>query len=80
MAPHGSSKTVPWAAAFMAGTQAGNFGKHQGEVIDKARLKRLLATGIKLHRSQLPPLPTNKTRLEHYLIADGWKYNFLMLI
>ncbi|KAG5918491.1 hypothetical protein E4U60_007429 [Claviceps pazoutovae] len=44
---HGSSKTVPWSAAFMAGTQAGNVGQHQGEVIDKAKLKRLLVTGKK---------------------------------
>ncbi|KAG6233840.1 hypothetical protein E4U26_000389 [Claviceps purpurea] len=43
---HGSSKTVPWSAAFMAGTQAGNIGKHQGGVIDKAKLKRLLATTL----------------------------------
>jgi hypothetical protein len=70
MAPHGSSETVPWAAAFMAGTQAGNVGKYQGKVIDKAKMKRLLATGIKLHRSQLPPPPTNRTRLEDHPMGE----------
>jgi hypothetical protein len=73
MAPHGSSKTVPWAAAFMAGTQAGNIGKYQGKVIDKAKMNRLLATGIKLHRSQLPPSPTNRTRLEDHPMGELFK-------
>ncbi|KAG6241617.1 hypothetical protein E4U25_005858 [Claviceps purpurea] len=42
----GSSKTVPWAAAFMAGTQAGNVGQFEGDGVDKAQKKRMLATGI----------------------------------
>jgi len=68
-----SSKTVPWAAAFMAGTQAGNIGQHEGEVVDKAKVKRLLASGIKLHRSQLPPPPTQRTRLEEHPMGEQFK-------
>jgi hypothetical protein len=44
-----TSTTVPWAAAFMAGTEAGHIGKHEGKPIDKAQLKRLLAKGVKPH-------------------------------
>jgi hypothetical protein len=33
MTPHGSSKTIPWAAAFMAGAQAGRVGKYRGETL-----------------------------------------------
>ncbi|KAF7446662.1 hypothetical protein A1F94_012169 [Pyrenophora tritici-repentis] len=40
-----SSKTVPWAAAFMAGLKAGTIGTHNGSPIDKAQLHRLLAKG-----------------------------------
>lgn len=61
-----SSTTSPWAAAFMAGTQAGGVGKYRGEVIDKAKMMRMLATGLKPHRSQLPPLPTYRTKLEDH--------------
>jgi hypothetical protein len=68
-----SSKTVPWAAAFMAGTQAGNVGQHGGAVVDKAQMKRLLASGIKLHRSQLPPLPTQRTKLEEHPMGEQFK-------
>ena len=31
-----TSMTVPWAAAFMAGTEAGHFGQHEGKPINKA--------------------------------------------
>jgi hypothetical protein len=31
----------------MAGTEAGHIGKHEGKLIDKAQLKRLLAKGVK---------------------------------
>jgi hypothetical protein len=31
-----TSKTIPWAAAFMAGTEAGHIGQHEGKPIDKA--------------------------------------------
>jgi len=31
-----TSTTVPWAAAFMAGTHAGHIGQHEGKPIDKA--------------------------------------------
>ncbi|HEY9845481.1 MAG TPA: hypothetical protein V6D03_04725, partial [Candidatus Caenarcaniphilales bacterium] len=41
LTPHGSSKTVPWAAAFMAGTQAGYVGKYRGDAVDKAKMKRM---------------------------------------
>jgi hypothetical protein len=68
-----SSKTVPWAASFLAGTQAGNVGKHEGDTIDKARMKRLLAKGVKIHRSQLPPLPTIKSNLDEHPMGELFK-------
>jgi hypothetical protein len=65
-----SSTTVPWAAAFMAGTQAGCVGKYRGEVMDKAKMMRMLAKGLKPHRSQLPPLPTCRTKLEDHPMGE----------
>lgn len=68
-----SSKPIPWAAAFMAGTQAGNVGNYRGKVIDKAQMKRMLAKGLKIHRSQLPPLPTLHTNLEDHPMGELFK-------
>lgn len=65
-----SATTIPWAAAFMAGTQAGRVGKYRGEDIDKAKMKRMLAKGLKPHRSQLPPLPTCRTKLEEHPMGE----------
>ena len=65
-----SSTTVPWAAAFMAGTQAGYVGKYRGEVLDKAKMMRMLAKGLKPHRSQLPPLPTCRTKLDDHPMGE----------
>jgi hypothetical protein len=65
-----SSTTVPWAAAFMAGTQASRVGKYRGEVMDKAKMMRMLAKGLKPHRSQLPPLPTCRTKLEDHPMGE----------
>jgi hypothetical protein len=73
LTPHGSSKTILWAAAFMAGTQAGNVGNYQEEVVDRTKMKRLLATGIEFHCSQLPPLPTHRTRLEDHPMGKLFK-------
>jgi hypothetical protein len=70
---HRSSKTVPWAAAFMAGTQAGTVGVHEGTVVDKAQVKRLLAKGIKIHQSQLPPPPKHRGRLEDHPLGELFK-------
>ena len=56
--PHTTSKTILWAAAFMAGAQAGRFGKYRGKTIDKAEMQRMLAKCLKPYHSQLPPLPT----------------------
>lgn len=69
----GSAKTVPWAAAFMAGTQAGHVGRYQGQGIDKAQLKRMLQKGLKIHRSQLPPVPTCRTKLEDHPLYEQFK-------
>jgi hypothetical protein len=68
-----TSKTVPWAAAFMAGTHAGHIGHHEGIPIDKAQLKRLMAKGIKPHRNQLPPLPTAHSKLEEHPLYEMFK-------
>jgi len=65
-----SPTTVPWAAAFMAGTQAGRIGKYQGEDVDKAKMMRMLAKGQKPHRSQLPPPPTLRTKLEDHPMGE----------
>ncbi|KAG5970556.1 hypothetical protein E4U56_007561 [Claviceps arundinis] len=70
---NGSLKTVQCAAAFRVGTEAGNIGKYQGGVIDKAKIKRLLATSVKLHRSQLSPPPTFKARLEEHRMGEFLK-------
>ncbi|KAG9376645.1 Dimer Tnp hAT domain containing protein [Pyrenophora tritici-repentis] len=42
--------TAPWAAAFMAGTQAGKVGEYRGVAMDKAAIVRMLAKGLKPHR------------------------------
>jgi hypothetical protein len=68
-----TSMTVPWAAAFMAGTEAGHIGKHEGKPIDKAQLKRLLAKGVKPHRSQLPDPPTSHSKLESHPLYEQFK-------
>jgi hypothetical protein len=68
-----TSMTVPWAAAFLAGTEAGHIGQHEGKPIDKAQLKRLMAKGIKPHRNQLPPLPTAHSKLEEHSLYEMFK-------
>jgi len=73
MTPHGSSRTIPWQAAFMAGIQAGNIGIYQGKSIDKAQLKRLIARGTAPHQSQLPPPPSFHKEIESHPLSDGWK-------
>ncbi|KAA8612494.1 hypothetical protein PtrV1_13063 [Pyrenophora tritici-repentis] len=35
----GTPKTAPWAAAFMAGTQAGKVGEYRGVAMDKAAIQ-----------------------------------------
>jgi hypothetical protein len=69
----GSSLTVPWQAAFMAGTQAGYVGTHSGKVIDKAQMKRMLAQGLKPHHNELPPPPTSHAQLEKHALCDWFK-------
>jgi transposase InsO family protein len=68
-----SSKTVPWAAAFMAGTEAGSIGDHNGSAIDKAQLRRLLSKGVKIHQSQLPEPPTARSNLDEHLMGELFK-------
>jgi hypothetical protein len=68
-----TSTTVPWAAAFMAGTEARHIGKHKGKPINKAQLKRLLAKGVKPHQSQLPDLPTSQSKLEDHPLHEQFK-------
>lgn len=69
----GTSVTMPWAAAFMAGAEAGHLGQYEGKPIDKARLKRLMVKGIKPHRSELPPLPTAYSKLEEHPLHEMFK-------
>ena len=68
-----SSKTVPWAAAFMAGTEAGSIGDYNGNAIDKAQLRRLLAKGVKIHQSQLPEPPTARSNLDEHPMGELFK-------
>ncbi|KAL6174405.1 hypothetical protein ACJQWK_00528 [Exserohilum turcicum] len=68
-----SSKTVPWAAAFMAGTEAGSIGDHNGSAIDKAQLRRLLSKGVKIHQSQLPEPPTARSNLDEHPMGELFK-------
>ncbi|KAA8614441.1 hypothetical protein PtrV1_11471 [Pyrenophora tritici-repentis] len=60
----------PWAAAFMAGTKAGNVQNLAGERLDKAKLERMMRNGKKPHRSQLPPPPqANGLREDHEFLS-----------
>jgi hypothetical protein len=68
-----SSKTVPWQAAFMAGTQAGIVGTHEGNQVDKAKIQRLLAQGVKPHLQELPEPPTSFSKLEKHDMAKQFK-------
>jgi hypothetical protein len=43
-----SSKTIPWKAAFMAGTQSGPVGTYEDKLVDKAQMNRMLAQGLRL--------------------------------
>ena len=58
------SRPIPWAAAFMAGSQAGKIGKLLGKLLDKAQLLRHMLKGKRPHRSELPEPPTCKDKLE----------------
>lgn len=60
-----ATQTVPWIAAFLAGTKAAPIGKMENQIYDKAKLERLLRQGVKVHRSQLPPPPK-----DHRMIRD----------
>ncbi|KAF7573964.1 hypothetical protein PtrM4_055870 [Pyrenophora tritici-repentis] len=73
MSNQSTSMTSPWAAAFMAGTESGHIGQHEGKPIDKAQVKRLLSKGIKPYRNQLPPLPTAYSKLEDHPLYDMFK-------
>lgn len=68
-----TSKTIPWKAAFMAGTQAGAMGTYNNKPIDKAALQRKLAAGLKVHRNELPKLPTSFTRLKDHPMGLQFK-------
>ncbi|KAI1680934.1 GAG-pre-integrase domain containing protein [Pyrenophora tritici-repentis] len=62
----------PWAAAFMAGTKAGNVQNLAGERLDKAKLERMMRNGKKPHRSQLPPPPqANGLREDHEFLGKA---------
>jgi hypothetical protein len=68
-----SAKTVPWQAAFMAGTQAGIVGTYEGKQVDKAKIQRLLAQGVKRHLQELPELLTPFSKLEEHEMAKQFK-------
>lgn len=69
----GTSRTIPWAAAFMAGTQAGIVGQYEGREVDKAKLTRMLSKGIRPHHSQLPPPPTAYSNLKTHPLYEMFK-------
>ena len=68
-----SSKTVPWAAAFMAGTDARSIGDYNRGAIDKAQLRRLLAKGVKIYQPQLPEPLIARSNLDEHLIGELFK-------
>jgi hypothetical protein len=70
---HATSSTVPWAAAFMAGTHSGTIGQYEGKPIDKALLQRILLKGVKPHQSQLPPPPKAFSDLKTHPLHDMFK-------
>lgn len=63
----------PWAAAFMAGTKAGNVQRMNGKILDSAQLERMLRTGKLPHRSELPPAPTSNGLKEDHPLYDLFK-------
>lgn len=65
--------TCPWAAAFMAGTQSGGVEKFEGKTLDKAQIHRMLASGKKPHRSQLPEPPKSHDKLENHPLYSLFK-------
>lgn len=67
------SRPIPWAAAFMAGTQAGSIGKVSGRILDKAQFTRMMLNGKKPHQSVLPEPPTCKDKLESHPLCHLWK-------
>jgi len=64
---------VPWAAAFLAGTEAGRVGKYNGKPLDKAQFRRMIEAGKKPHRSSLPEPPSCRTRIEDHPLFEMWK-------
>ena len=73
MVQTGQRQTSPWAAAFIAGTEAGSRGLINGKTLDKAHLKRMIAAGKKPHRSLLPEPPTCRDKLEDHPLHHLWK-------
>jgi hypothetical protein len=61
-----TAKTVPWRAAFMAGTQAAPISTKDGKPFDKAKLHRMLAQGVKVCLKDLPKLPTSFGDLQNH--------------
>jgi hypothetical protein len=68
------SQTVPWKAAFMAGTQGGLVGTYQGKIINKAQMNQRLQQGLKPHLSELPSPPTLHTKVEIHSLCN-WSKN-----
>ena len=66
----GTSQSIPWRAAFMAGAQGGAVGTYQGKVIDKAKLRRMIAKAERPHLSQLPPPPNSHSQLENHILCE----------
>lgn len=69
----GSSQTIPWMAAFMAGTQGGLVGTHQGKIMDKAQIQRSMARGLKPLLSELPSPPASSKHLEEHPLCAQFK-------
>jgi hypothetical protein len=50
-------KTIPWQAASLTGLKAAPMTNVNGKILDKAKMKRLLRQGVKVHRNLLPAPP-----------------------
>jgi hypothetical protein len=68
-----TAKTIPWRAAYMAGTQAAPIGTFDGKPFDKAKLQRMLSQGVKVHLRDLPKPPTHFEDLQSHLMGTQFK-------
>ncbi|KAF7443207.1 hypothetical protein A1F99_127140 [Pyrenophora tritici-repentis] len=71
----GTPKTAPWAAAFMAGTQAGKVGEYRGVAMDKAAI---ISSLKKANSAALERRRRSKRRIQkHRVLTKGAREDIL---